>query len=82
LIRSVSFVDVRGRFFDPTPFLDGEMDNWAKDGDLVVSAGAKAGTNWMLYCTHQIRTKAAGDTNTDFTDVLIDTPWVGMNQYV
>ena len=33
----------------------------------------------MLYCTHQIRTKAAGDTDTDYTDILLDTPWVGFN---
>ena len=36
-------------------------------------------TNWMLYCTHQIRTKAKGDGVTDYTDILLDTPWVGFN---
>mmetsp|Transcript_12475 Transcript_12475/g.29734 ORF Transcript_12475/g.29734 Transcript_12475/m.29734 type:complete len:362 (+) Transcript_12475:56-1141(+) len=59
-------------FFDTTPFEDGEFRSWARDGDLIVSAGAKSGTNWMLYCAHQIRSKGRGN----FTDVLLDTPWV------
>jgi len=33
----------------------------------------------MLYTTHQIRTKAAGNVETDYTDILLDTPWVGFN---
>lgn len=66
-------------YFDAAPFSEAEFGSWAKDGDLIVSVGAKSGTNWMLYCTHQIRTKAKGDTATDYTDILIDTPWIGFN---
>jgi hypothetical protein len=33
----------------------------------------------MLYTAHQIRTKARGDPATDYSDILIDTPWVGFN---
>ena len=42
-------------YFDASPFEEGEFNTWARDGDLVVSAGAKSGTNWMLYCAHQVR---------------------------
>lgn len=68
-------------YFDSTPFAEDEFGTWTKDKDLIVSTGAKSGTNWMLYCAHQIRTKAKGDTETDFTDVLLDTPWVGFSHY-
>ena len=44
-------------YFDATPFGEDEFGTWTRDGDLIVSVGAKSGTNWMLYCTHQIRTK-------------------------
>ncbi len=45
------------------------------DGDVVVATGAKSGTTFMLYCTHQIRTKGT-DTNDElFPDVSISTPW-------
>ena len=67
-------------YFDATPFAEDEFGTWTKDGDLLVTVGAKSGTNWMLYCTHQIRTKAKGDGVTDYTDILLDTPWVGFNQ--
>ena len=33
----------------------------------------------MLFTAHQIRTKAAGDPATDYTDILLDTPWIGFN---
>jgi len=66
-------------YFDPTPFGADEFGTWAKDGDLIAAVGAKSGTNWMLYTTHQIRTKAAGNVETDYTDILLDTPWVGFN---
>jgi len=50
------------------------------DGDLVVATGAKSGTTFMLYCTHQIRTKGQ-DTNDDlFPDVSITTPWMDFRQ--
>ena len=66
-------------YFDATPFGEDEFGTWTRDGDLIVSVGAKSGTNWMLYCTHQIRTKGKGDTASDYTDILLDTPWVGFN---
>lgn len=50
------------------------------DGDLVVATGAKSGTTFMLYCTHQIRTKGT-DTNDElFPDVSITTPWPDLRQ--
>jgi len=50
-----------------------EMKTWIKDGDLVVATAAKSGTTWMLYCSHQIRTK--GSDSIDYRDVSISTPW-------
>jgi hypothetical protein len=45
-----------------------------------VATGAKSGTTFMLYCTHQIRTKGT-DTNDDlFPDVSISTPWPDLRQ--
>jgi len=51
---------------------------WLRDGDVVVAANAKSGTTWMLYCAHQIRTKAADDL--PFRDVSYATPWPEMLQ--
>ena len=52
-----------------------EARTWLKDGDVVVATGAKSGTTWMLYCTHQIRTKGAADADELFEDISIGTPW-------
>ncbi len=50
------------------------------DGDVVVATGVKSGTTFMLYCTHQIRTKGT-DINDDlFPDVSISTPWMDLRQ--
>jgi len=47
---------------------------------LVVATGAKSGTTFMLYCTHQIRTKGK-DINDDlWPDVSITTPWPELRQ--
>jgi hypothetical protein len=43
-------------FMDNVPFQEGNQE-WLKDGDVIVSTGAKAGTTWMLFCSHQIRVK-------------------------
>lgn len=57
-----------------------EARTWLKDGDVVVATGAKSGTTWMLYCTHQIRTKGAADADELFEDISIGTPWVELLQ--
>mmetsp|Transcript_36368 Transcript_36368/g.113377 ORF Transcript_36368/g.113377 Transcript_36368/m.113377 type:complete len:377 (-) Transcript_36368:205-1335(-) len=54
------------------PYTMGEFPTWARKGDVIVAAAPKAGTTWMLYCSHQIRMKGR-DYN--FTDVNIETPW-------
>merc|ERR1719265_2184123 len=41
-------------------------------GDVVVAAGAKSGTTWMLFCTHQLRVKGK---DVDFGDISFSTPW-------
>ncbi len=50
------------------------------DGDLVVATGAKSGTTFMLYCTHQIRTKGKDINDELFPDVSIATPWPDLIQ--
>jgi|EP01082_Thalassiosira_pseudonana_P003311 hypothetical protein len=62
-------------YFTQDAWAEDEIDTWTKDGDVVVATGAKSGTTFMLYCTHQIRTKGT-DTNDElFPDVSISTPW-------
>lgn len=40
------------------PYFTTEMfdkpEEWLKDGDVIVSTGAKSGTTWMLFCSHQV----------------------------
>lgn len=43
-------------YIDNVPFQE-ENTGWLKEGDVIVSTGAKAGTTWMLFCSHQIRVK-------------------------
>ena len=35
-------------YFDATPFGEDEFGTWTRDGDLIVSVGAKSGTNWCV----------------------------------
>lgn len=55
------------------PFLEGSK-GWLKKNDVVVSVGVKAGTTWMLYCSHQIRVKGDEEKH-PFIDVMLNTPW-------
>ena len=67
-------------YFMPDAWKEDEIDTWTKDGDLVVATGVKCGTTFMLYCTHQIRTKGT-DVNDDlFPDVSLATPWPDLRQ--
>ena len=66
----------RGRlppYFSEDAWEPSEMKTWIKDGDLVVATAAKSGTTWMLFCTHQIRTKGSDDV--EYRDVSYSTPW-------
>jgi hypothetical protein len=60
------------------PFLE-ESRGWLKQDDVVVSIGAKSGTTWMLYCSHQIRSKGNEEKH-PFEDIMLNTPWVGLVQ--
>jgi hypothetical protein len=57
----------------PDPYRQGNSD-WLKKDDVIVSSGAKSGTTWMLYCSHQIRVKGDDETY-PFKDININTPW-------
>lgn len=65
-------------YFNSAAWESSEMRTWIKDDDLVVATGVKSGTTWMLFCTHQIRTKGSGSV--DFRDVSISTPWPDLIQ--
>jgi len=54
-------------------------EEWLKDGDVIVSTGAKSGTTWMLFCSHQIRVKG-NDEKYPFVDASVATPWPGLIQ--
>lgn len=64
----------------PDAWKEDEIDTWTKDGDLVVATGVKSGTTWMLYCTHQIRTRGTDVDDALFPDVSITTPWPDLRQ--
>ncbi|KAJ1466347.1 P-loop containing nucleoside triphosphate hydrolase protein [Baffinella frigidus] len=49
-------------------------ESWLKDNDVVISTGAKSGTTWMLYCTHQIRVKGQAGPK-PLVGVMLSTPW-------
>mmetsp|Transcript_3312 Transcript_3312/g.7790 ORF Transcript_3312/g.7790 Transcript_3312/m.7790 type:complete len:376 (+) Transcript_3312:51-1178(+) len=61
-------------FFFADAFEPGEFKSFTKDGDLIVSTGIKSGTHWMLYCSHQIRTKGMGEWH----DPNLEAPWLDM----
>jgi hypothetical protein len=44
----------------------------------VVATGVKSGTTFMLYCTHQIRTKGSDVNDELFPDVGITTPFIDL----
>jgi hypothetical protein len=67
-------------YFMDDAWKEDEIDTWMKDGDLVVATGAKSGTTFMLYCTHQIRTKGRDVNDELFPDVSISTPWPDLRQ--
>jgi hypothetical protein len=61
------------------PFEKNNHQTWLKNNDVIVSTGAKSGTTWMLYCSHQIRVKG-DDEKYPFGDVSFATPWPGLIQ--
>jgi len=67
-------------YFMPDAWKEDEIGTWTKDGDLVVATGGKSGTTFMLYCTHQIRTKGKDQDDELFPDVNLATPWMDLRQ--
>jgi len=66
-------------YFSPDAWIGDESDSWIKDNDVVVSTGAKSGTNWMLYLMHQIRTRG-NEEKYPFVDVNLSTMWPDLIQ--
>jgi hypothetical protein len=63
-------------FFESTMFHRDE--EWLRPNDVVVSAGAKTGTTWLLETVHQIRMRGR-DTNA--SDVFLDAPWAEYKRF-
>mmetsp|Transcript_17105 Transcript_17105/g.22378 ORF Transcript_17105/g.22378 Transcript_17105/m.22378 type:complete len:354 (+) Transcript_17105:186-1247(+) len=65
------------------PYMDHTMfddDSWLKKGDVVVSVGAKCGTNWMMTMVHELRTWNIPEEK-DFEDIFDVVPWAEFSQY-
>ena len=67
-------------YFMPDAWKEHEIDSWTRDGDLVIATGAKSGTTFMLYCTHQIRTKGTDLNDELFPDVSLAAIWPDLRQ--
>lgn len=65
-------------YFSTDAWEPAEAKTWLRDKDVVVATAVKSGTTWMLYCSHQIRTKGSDEFN--FTDVSYSTPWPDLIQ--
>eukprot|EP00053_Salpingoeca_punica_P007097 m.65605 g.65605 ORF g.65605 m.65605 type:complete len:452 (+) comp13998_c1_seq1:24-1379(+) len=57
-----------------------QFRSFARDGDVIVAAGAKSGTNWLLTTMHALRTLDAPEL-LYFPDVLRTTPWMELPLY-
>jgi len=53
---------------------------WLQNNDVVISTTPKSGTTWMLFCSHQIRTKG-NDQKYPFGDVTYSTPTPELRQH-
>jgi aryl sulfotransferase len=57
------------------------FQSWIKPNDVVVATGSKSGTNWMLYCSHQIRMHESLEQADElWEDVNYATPWPSWRQ--
>jgi len=61
-------------FYDSGCYMHGNSKKWLRNDDVIVSAAAKSGATWILYCSHQIRTKGDNDFD-NFIDPNYNTPW-------
>lgn len=59
-------------YFDMSLYL--RSNDWLKPNDVIVSTAPKSGTTWMLFCSHQIRSKG-DDEKFPFEDIMLNTPW-------
>mmetsp|Transcript_1598 Transcript_1598/g.1880 ORF Transcript_1598/g.1880 Transcript_1598/m.1880 type:complete len:354 (+) Transcript_1598:318-1379(+) len=64
-------------YFDYTMFRN---DSWLLDGDVVVAAGTKCGTNWLMTMVHELRTWNLPEER-DFEDIFDVVPWAEFAQY-
>lgn len=73
-------------YFDNAFYKSESFRDWVRDGDVVVSVGAKSGTTWMCYCADAIRRKGAAGAAAEasgllpYTDIMFTTPWIEMTQ--
>ena len=74
-------------YFDNTFFKnETSFREWVRDGDVIVSVGAKSGTTWMCYCADAVRRRGATGAAAaalgllPYTDIMYTTPWIEMSQ--
>jgi len=71
-------------FFSNDIWLADGGAEFVRDGDVVVSVGAKSGTTWMCYCAHALRTKGAQGDEAEalgfkpYVDIMASTPWLDL----
>ena len=63
-------------FFEQTAFDDDK--EWLRPNDVVVSAGAKSGTTWLMETVNVIR---QGGRLANTSDILLDTPWAEYRRF-
>mmetsp|Transcript_9976 Transcript_9976/g.29538 ORF Transcript_9976/g.29538 Transcript_9976/m.29538 type:complete len:392 (-) Transcript_9976:308-1483(-) len=65
-------------YFSRDAWAEDEIKTWTRPGDVIVATAAKAGTHWMLYCSHQIRTRGSDDADELFDEINHATPWMDL----
>ena len=51
-----------------------DIDDWTRDGDVIVSTVVKGGTTWMLYLAHLVRIRGDEERH-PWHEVNTNTPW-------
>ena len=51
-----------------------DIDDWTRDGDVIVSTIVKGGTSWVLYIAHLIRIRG-DESSHPWHEVNTNTPW-------
>jgi len=77
LLWALAFVGTIPPYYDSGCYMHKHSFEWLHNNDVIVSAAAKSGATWMLYCSHTIRSKRVSKEGflPDFVDPNYNTPW-------